>query len=195
MSKKNITTNEPVDLEQAALDAANTELPADKLERLIALTQRAEAQKKFMDDAAQKAKDAKAAYTATEQVALPELLQELSLKEITLDSGVVITLVADAKASITEANHVAAMKWLKDNKFGGLIKTKIEVDFEAGAEDDIKAAIELLAENGMKPILKQGVHAATLKSFAKERLEQAKPIPMKTFGVFSFNKAVIKVKK
>jgi len=119
-------------------------------------------------------------------------MSELNLPSITLPSGAKVTVAADATAKISEANHPAAMKWLIDNKFGGLIKTGVLVEFGRGERDEAVKAARMIAESGLKPLVSEGVHHSTLKSFVKEQLNEGKEIPMDIFGVHTFNKATIK---
>ena len=178
----------------SANEAYEKDLPEDKLQRIIALASRMEAQDAAMKLAEDELAAAKAAYMKTERETLPDLMNELELPSITLPSGAVVKVAADATAKIPEKHHAAAMKWLNDNKFGGLIKTFVKVSFGKGERDKAVDAVKLMAENGLKPELGEGVHHSTLKSFVKEQINEGKPLPMDIFGVHTFNKATIKKK-
>ncbi len=53
---------------------------------------------------------------------IPELMRELDMKNFTLTDGTKIEVIEDLKCGISEERKDAAHAWLRDNKFGGIIK-------------------------------------------------------------------------
>lgn len=124
---------------------------------------------------------------------LPELMSEVGLTSVTLEDGSVVEVKQDVTCGISEDRRDAAHSWLIEHGFGGLIKTEVVVAFGRGEKD---AADEFSAEvvqlTGQHPVVKETVHAATLKSFVKEQLEAGVAIPFDTFAIHPFNKAALK---
>ena len=174
------------------MDLQEKQLPEDKLERVIALAERLEAQKNALEEAEQTAKDLKKEFQRTEREDLPALMNELGIPMLKLPSGKVVSITEDVTASITAANKPAAMRWLIDNDFGGLIKTGVNLQFDRGDRDAAVAAAKLIAENGYQPSVEENVHHSTLKAFVKEQLSEGKEVPLDLFSVHPFDKAVVK---
>ena len=123
---------------------------------------------------------------------IPALMEEVGLKELTLESGQKILIESDFKASITKKNKAAAINWLNKNNFGGLVKTFVSVPFGRGEHDVALATVEELSSQFTDVTLEENVHPQTLKSFVKEQLTAGKSVPMDLFGVFTYSKAKIK---
>lgn len=138
------------------------------------------------------------------KVQLPDIMLELGMKEFKLVDGSTVSIVDSINASISEDNKPAAFKWLEDNKFDGIIKTKVASEFGKGEYDKALAAQKVLQESGVMATIDRSIHPATLKSFVKERLAEAGNIedgsverapailPQAVFGVFEFKIAKIK---
>lgn len=139
-------------------------------------------------------KEQKAQIRQIEQEDLPLLMKEIGLSEITLEDGSKITLFEDCEAAITKAKHDAAMKWLVDNNFDGLIKCVVGIEFGKGDHDEAKELRDAIATDHPEVQLIETVHPATLKSFVKEQMQAGKPLPMDTFSVRSFSRVKVKAK-
>lgn len=137
-------------------------------------------------------KAAKKRMLATEREDLPELLKEVGLTTLTLDSGQVIKLESDCEASITKANFSKAVAWLIKNECQGIIKTNVVLSFGRGEKDKATKVAQKVAKLHSDLEVNESIHAATLKAFVKERLKNAEPIPQDLFGVRAFSKAVVK---
>ena len=132
------------------------------------------------------------------QIDLPELMLEAEMQEFTMTNGNTVKVKEHVHAAITEANNEEALKWLRDNGFGGLIKAVVKVSFSAN-EEGIEQATELTEKlvetHGNDVEMKQTVHAARLKAFVKEQLEAGAEIPRQLFGVHTFSEAEVKAPK
>lgn len=129
------------------------------------------------------------------RVRIPAIMKELGMEEFKLTDGSKVGIKEDVKCGITEANKPAALAWLEENNFDGIVKTSLSVAFGKGEKEDMEKAKTALAEAGFLPDLNQGVHPATLKSFVKERLEKGDNIPIDTFSIFEFTIAKITLPK
>lgn len=136
-----------------------------------------------------------------ERVRIPEIMETLGMAEFKLTDGSTVSVKNDIKASITIANQPAAFKWLEDHHFDGIIKTNVGLAFGKGEMERAKKAVEELSKAGFDGAsIDRSVHFSTLKSFVKERLEDATvkaedALPMDIFGVFEFKVAKIKLPK
>lgn len=128
--------------------------------------------------------------------AIPLLMFELGLKSIGLDDGTVIQTDQAVFASITEAKKAAAFKWLEENKFSGLIKTQVEINFSRGDHELAKKWHHFLKESkNLDADLQESVHPQTLKAFVKEQIQAGNPVPMDLFGVMVVDTTKIKTPK
>lgn len=127
----------------------------------------------------------------TEREDLPQLMAEIGIQEIKLSTGQKVAIKEDVDARITDDHRPAALRWLLDNGFGGLIKTQVTVPFDRGDHD---AAVECgmrLKDEYSNVTLKEDVHPMTLKAFVKEQMAAGTAVPFDLFSIFPFNKAVI----
>src|SRR5262245_49847360 len=129
-----------------------------------------------VEAAEEELKRKKEAWRQIAQVELPEAMREAEITTFTLDNGFKIKLDDDVTASITEANHEMAMHWLKENGFGGLIKTQVIVSFpkhdQRMAIDHYVDVVERFGEEWCN--MKENVHTSTLKAWLREQLEKAR---------------------
>jgi hypothetical protein len=101
-------------------------------------------------------------------------------------------VVDDLKCGITEENRDGAHTWLRDNNFGGIIKTVVAQQYGAGeVEEATKNAAAIFKLTGREASVHESVHAGTLKSFLKEQRKKGTKIPTKLFGLFPFSKAKV----
>lgn len=171
-------------------------MSTNPVHRVTALVMLALEQERSVEQAEAALALAKANYLRTTTEDLPELMSELTLQEIKLEDGTSVEIKPDVMCGITEANRPAAHAWLKENNFGGLIKSVLSVSFGTGEEELCNAVFEAAAAElegtSIFVEVKDSVHPATLKSFCKERLEAGEAPPQQLFGLFPFNRAVVK---
>lgn len=163
------------------------------IERVTSLANQLVTSKKEVADAEKALADAKATMLRLEREDLPELMAEIGITSVKLDSGDVIEIREDCDAKITEANKPKALHWLLKNNFGGIIKTQVNIAFGKGEHEKADAAYQMLRQSFDKDVsLEEGVHPQTLKAFVKERLAAGDPLPLDLFGVYPYKKAVVK---
>lgn len=126
---------------------------------------------------------------------IPNLMQRLKMESFRLEDGSEIGIKKDIKCSLSEERKPEGLKWIREHGHGGIIKTEVVLSFGKGEEVKAKEAEKLLREKGFTPDVGEGVHAQTLKSFVKERMEAGDSIPLATFGVFEFKEAKITLPK
>lgn len=173
----------------------NEPAPVDKMDRLSALAKEAGELMQEVSDITVALEENKAALDRILRRSIPDIMAELNMDELKMSDGSVISIKNEINASISAANEPAAFKWLEDNQFDGIIKTKLTSEFGKGEAANANKAAELLRNVGFDAEVKRSIHAMTLKSFVKERLEKGDKIPTDVFGVFEFKQAKIKPPK
>lgn len=161
--------------------------PEGSLERAIALGELMDAAAQEVSRLERELKDAKQHYNSIAMDRLPDLLSELGLASITLKNGATIQVVSDVSCSITKAKHDAAMKWLVDHDFGGIITTNVTVAFPVSEQEDAAQFAADVAKEHDGVIYKAAVHPSTLKSFVKEQLANGAELPLDLFSVHQYN--------
>jgi hypothetical protein len=126
---------------------------------------------------------------------IPEMMEKLGMEEFKLKDGSKVSVKVDIKCGLTEERKPAGFAWLRDNDFGGIIKTALSLSFGKNEEADAQRAVEVLAEAGFHANVGDSVHPATLKSFVKERIKAGDNIPLDTFGVYEFKQTKIVLPK
>ena len=181
-----------IDFEQDQQDAMkktdNIQSLADQVERLETLNERLESLEGHI-------KNTKSEIQKVSGDIIPTMMSEMGLAELKLHDGSHLKVSTSYRATITEANKVAAFNWLRKNGLGDIIKNEISVSF--GRNEDNKAAdyAALAQERGYQPTQKLKVEPMTLKALVRERIEAGKEMPTEIFGVFSENKTTIKRNK
>jgi hypothetical protein len=157
-----------------------------ELNRLVTMAQALVSARAALEKADAAAKAAKALVTRLEQEDIPELMRELGVASFALADGSKLSLTEDIQCGITEARRAEAHAWLTANGFGGLIKTKVVVQFGREERD---AALACAASVG--GVLEESVHPQTLKSFLKERRAAGDSPPEELFGIHPFSRVKV----
>ena len=141
-------------------------------------------------------KEAKENERRLREEAIPLLMFELELTMLKLNDGTTIETSKDIFASITQAKKDAAFKWLEENKFSGLIKTQVEINFPRGDHELAKKWHHFLKESKKLDVdLQESVHPQTLKAFVKEQIQAGNSVPMDLFGVMVVDTTKVKLPK
>lgn len=156
-------------------------------------------QKKAEAKVAELQRQLKEAQEELERIAgkeLPELMQELRLKDFTTEDGVRIEVKESIHASIPKARQDDAFEWLETHGHAGLIKRKFVVSFN---RDEEAWAKKFQADLGKrkKPVhsqIERKVEPQTLKAFVTRELEQGVDIPQDLFGVHRRKLTTVEVK-
>lgn len=130
------------------------------------------------------------------EVEIPNLMRTLGLEEIKLATGHTVKLIPVYSASLAEERKPEGYKWLEDNGYGALVKTKLILEYGKGEEEEEKKkkAKVTLTKQGFEFEEKNDVHHKTLQAFVKERYEKGEQFPEKLFGAFTKTIAQIKLK-
>lgn len=153
-----------------------------RLRQLIDLAQRQEA---IVDSLARQHNEAANELTHLQREVIPAVMSELGMQEFKADDGTVVSLTEGVSASIPPEKKAAAMRWLRVNGHEGIVKRELLI---ADHVDELAAE----AENHEATYnIKESVHAATLKSWAKEMLLHGAELPDDLFNVNGYTWAKI----
>lgn len=124
---------------------------------------------------------------------LPQAMTAVNLDDFSLKGGAKVQVNNFYSASIKEENKPAALKWLRTNGFGPLIKRMFEIPFGTGEDKKASQFKKQLQKEHYPFSEAEGVHAQTLKAFIREQIEDGNPkkVPLDLFGAFIGRKAKI----
>jgi hypothetical protein len=126
---------------------------------------------------------------------IPELMDELELTAFKTKSGVSVEVEDKLSAGkLTQANP-DALKWLRENDQGGLIKTLVSVPFTAGSEADADELVEELSGNGILSVKSMEVHQSSNKAAIKSMLKEGIDVPIKLLKGYQRRVAKVTAKK
>jgi hypothetical protein len=136
---------------------------------------------------------------------LPDLMQELNMKDFTLNNGAKVEIQDIASGSIPSATAIMRAKpedrpelelrqqqcfdWLRGNNAGDLIKSNVEVQFSKGEDEACNEFTKELRERNLFYRRAVGVHHGRLNSFIKEQLADGKDVPHDLFKIYVGRKA------
>lgn len=166
----------------------------DALTRIVRLVDRAEELAKQEADQAAALAETQEERNNILRNLVPNILDEVGLKEVALADGRKVTIEPKVKASISEANKPDAFGWLEEHEYDGIIKTKVVSDFERGELEEARKLVDKLRDEGVHCVLDRSVHNMTLVSFVKERLAEGTALP-ESIGVYEFKEAKVKAPK
>jgi len=109
--------------------------------------------------------DAKEVVRELSEETIPNALESLGLDEIKTASGLKVTVKESVHARLSADTKAEAIQWLDENGHAGLVKRKVQVDFD---REESAAAMALLADlQGKFPAVyaDETVHPSTLRSF------------------------------
>ena len=162
---------------------------------------------KEINDLTELLKQKKQNLTKLAEQDLPDLMQELNVKDFTLNNGAKVEVQDIASGSIPSASAIQKAKgddkaelevrqqqcfdWLRDTGNGDLIKSNVEVQFGKGEDQACNEFTKELQDRKLFYRRAQGVHHGRLNSFLKERLSEGKEVPHDLFRVYVGRRAKI----
>ena len=142
---------------------------------------------------------------------LPEMMLEMKVKNVTLDSGAVVSIKEFMSASIPAETTIEnappeeqprlrekrakALAWLRKVKAGHIIKHEVKASIPKGEEALLKRVMAAMKKLKVAVTDKEAVHAGTLASFIRERKAQGADIPDGVIDIYEGREAVIKLPK
>lgn len=140
-------------------------------------------------DAAEAAfKERKAALRRIETEALPALLRENDITDITLTDGTRVRIADEIACGISAERAPEAHAWLRAAGQGAVIKTEVAVRFGRDNFEKAEQAFILLVDKYGDDAVSSAekVHPATLKALLKDLLKAGVDVPHATFGIMPY---------
>lgn len=138
--------------------------------------------------------DAKEVVRELSEETIPHALESLGLDEIKTASGLKVTVRETVHARLSHETKAEAIQWLDENGHAGLVKRKVQIDFD---REEAEAAMALLEElQGRFPAVysDQTVHPSTLRAFVKGLVEDGEEFPRELFGTYIKKQAKVSSK-
>lgn len=158
--------------------------PNDKLGQIMALAKKMEELHLLQQEKCKELEALTEEGKQIQEVALPDLMMEIGLTELTLNSGRKITIKREYFPSISKDRWEKAKKWLEEHKMDSIIKAHCIVDEKYRMQ---------LAMSNLPFELKEGIHPQTLKALVKEQCELPNSdFPRDIFGVFEKTSALVR---
>ena len=180
-------------MEEDASDSLN--VPADNYIRSV--SNLAEAMLRWsgvIKDLEERLSHAKGEFNRIAEEDLPQLMIEVGIAKIELETGETVEVKPTYGAHIKAANKPEAFQWLRENNLDDIIKNTVSLAFGRGEDDRAREFIDVATAAGHVPDQKTDIHPQTLKAWVRERIEGGESIPMELFGVFAGQRATIKRK-
>lgn len=172
-------------------DMEPVEVAASTIERLTELKRKATELAATIQEQAIDLAELEEQLKAILRTQIPNIMEELGMKEFKMEDGSVVSIIDKINASISEQNRPSAFRWMEEHEYDGIIKTKVVSEFGKGEMEEARNAQEALQNAGFMALLDRSVHPMTLTSFVKERLEAGDKLP-ESITVFQFKEAKVK---
>lgn len=163
----------------------------DSLARLAEMADEQVRRQNTLATAEAEVKSAKEELRQISEEAIPELMESLGVETFTTTSGVKITIKEIIRASILKPKQHQAFAWLRKNGHEALIKRVVKLQFGMGEDELANETVKKLEDLDLED--NSSVHAATLKKFVKELLEEGKDVPEDLFSVHKQRVSSVKI--
>lgn len=168
---------------------------SDVLGRISRLADEMHATDKEIAEATLKVKKLVEKHRQIAEEQLPELFEQVGMKELTTLRGLPLKLTNKVFTNISKGRKPTAIAWLDANGQGGMVKRCVIIDFDKTQEDKVKALLRLIDKGWPNNRTELDVHGSTVKAFVKRQLEDGKAIPADVFGIHCVSVVEIKSKK
>lgn len=128
-------------------------------------------------------------------VTLPDLMATAGMDEFKTKTGVNVAMKTEIKASVTKANMPAACAWLRENRFGALIKNQVIAEFGMGEDEKAAEALTVLNQAHVKHVKQQEtIHSGSLTAWVKRKAEENPDLslPIDLLGIVYQRSATVK---
>lgn len=140
----------------------------------------------------EKVSELKKKHKHVDEVVIPDKMQELGLSSITLADGRKVEVSDFYSGSLVKGNEEKAFEWLEENKLDGIVKVEVKTKLARGEKDVATQCFDAIRAITGNVEMKQSIHAMTMKSFVRERLEGGESLPEELFKVYQGKKTKLK---
>ena len=123
---------------------------------------------------------------------LPEVMQRHSQNSAVTASGLSVELRRYLDASIASGRRVDALKWLRSNGYGSVIKATVSFTYRESDNYRIHETLERLEEEGCTLRYSEDISPMTLRAFLEEMIVQGNEFPKELFTANFVSKARVK---
>ena len=173
-------------------DAGALTVKDEDLTSVAALAKRAKMLEKEIEEHESVLKERKEQLRKLEEESIPNMLNELGMKDFTMADGSKITVKPFYSASIKEENRAQAYEWLREHGYDDIIKNTVSVRFGRGEDQLCDTLLNQLREQSYPVEQAQKIEPQTLKAWVREQTERDSAFPSELFGVYIGQKATIK---
>ena len=173
---------------------------SNELGAIAEAAERAQRLRDEIDELTQQLKEKEQKLKSLTEQEMPDLMQELNIKEFTLTNGSKIGLVDFVSASVPSASAIErakgdnkeelyerqqqCFKWLRKNGGAELIKSNVEVAFGKGEDKNCNQFKKELRDRKIFYRDSMGVHPQSLKAFVGECLGRGIKVPNDMFKLY-----------
>ena len=181
---------------------------SNELGAIAEAAQRAQILRDEIDELTRQLKEKEQRLKSLTEQEMPDLMQELNVKNFTLTDGSKVSLVDIVSASIPSAGAIEKAKgdnreelyerqqqcfdWLRDNGGGELIKSNVEVQFGKGEDNSCTEFKKELRDKKIFYRDSMGVHPQSLKAFITECFGRGINVPSDIFKLYTGQKVQIR---
>ena len=177
--------------EKEAANPQSFEISEDKTKNLSSLVRLSIDVEKQIKDTENYLKDLKQKKRTIDEEDIPSLMEELGVESLQVD-GNKVSIDKFVSARIPEARKDEAYAFLRSIGEADIIKNEVVVGFNMGQDNVAGAVVDDLTKQGLNPVQKTHIHPMTLKTWAKNRIDNGQEIDLDLFGVYQGNRAKIK---
>ena len=128
-------------------------------------------------------------------IVIPKLMEDMNLKSLKLKDGSELKITNKFFASAKADKKQEAIKWLRDNGLGDIVKNEIIVNFGQNEDTKAMAYATLARERGYEPTQQEKVHHARLSAVMKEWKANGKEVPADLFNTLEGKRTSVTNKK
>jgi len=177
--------------EEAANPQAFDKVGEEGTKKLSSLIRQSVDLTKQVKDAEQYLKDMQYKKRTIDEEDIPSLMEELGVQSLTVD-GNKVSIDKFVSARIPEHKKEEAFNFIRSIGEGDIIKNEVVVGFGMGQDNVAGAVVDDLRNQGLSPAQKTHIHPMTLRTWAKNRIENSQEIDFDLFGIYVGNRAKIK---
>ncbi len=129
---------------------------------------------------------------------IPDLLLSAGVSNFITSDGVKVTVADYVSGSLPikdEEKRKQALLWIEKVGASDIIKNEINIGLPKGKDNVAARVKDFLEEVGVDFEEDRGVHAMTLKAFARERMRRGEEIPLDLLGLQAGQRATITLPK
>lgn len=171
-----------MDFEQDAAAPPATGGELSKIGDLVDKYEEAVTERKRLEDQLKRVKETERYYA---EEAIPSAMDEVGMAELTLADGTAVSVQEFTRASIPKKYKDDAHRWLEENGFGDLIKTRLQASAGRGELERMRQLAEYISEQSdLVPSIEEAVHPQTLGAFVREQRANGTELPHDLLGIY-----------